>query len=230
MSQHEFYRGLTASTPIVIGYFPIAIAFGVIAGQAGMSLWQAVTMSLAVYAGASQFMAASMIATGAGGIEIVLATFVLNLRHLIMSMSLMNRIGSATLPFSKRSKMGLAYWITDETFAMASMNEKLSPAFLTGLMGASYLSWATGTAAGSLLTDVIPASVGASMSIGLYAMFIGLLVPAVRASWRAGMIALLSMLVGWAASEFVSGGWSIVIGTLAGSVLGILLFKESEAA
>lgn len=228
MIQREFYRGLTAATPIVIGYFPIAIAFGVIAGQSGISLWQAVTMSLAVYAGASQFMAASMIATGAGGVEIVLATFVLNLRHLIMSMSLMSRIGSATLPFSKRSKIGLAYWITDETFAMASMNDTLTPAFLSGLMGASYLSWAMGTAAGSLLTDVIPASVGASMSIGLYAMFIGLLVPAVRASRRAGVIALFSMLVSWAASEIVSGGWSIVIGTLAGSVLGIL-FKESDA-
>ncbi|MGD0857517.1 MAG: AzlC family ABC transporter permease, partial [Dehalococcoidia bacterium] len=61
----DFRQGVVASTPIVVGYLPIGIAYGILARQAGFSLFQAVSLSLFVYAGAAQFIAVSMIAAGA---------------------------------------------------------------------------------------------------------------------------------------------------------------------
>src|SRR5690625_3741876 len=89
---YMFRRGMTVGFPIMIGYLPIAITYGVLAKQSGMSLFELTLMSVMVFAGASQFMGANMIAVGAGTVEIIIATFVLNFRHFVMSLSFMNRL------------------------------------------------------------------------------------------------------------------------------------------
>jgi 4-azaleucine resistance transporter AzlC len=182
-------------------------------------------MSALVYAGASQFMALKMLASGAGAIEIVLATFVLNFRHFVLGLSLMSRLRKVAGPW----KVALSSVLTDETFAVASMRkEKTDPFFVAGLMLTSYLSWILGTVLGTLMSDAIPASISSSMSVALYAMFIGLLVPAVREAWKYGLIALLSMGLNTLFSFFVSGGWSIVLATVLGALAGIPLVRRKE--
>lgn len=133
-----FAEGVLKSVPIVIGYLPVAVAFGLISTQSGLSLYHTVLMSVMVYAGASQFMAVSMLAGGVGAMEIILATFILNFRHFIMSLSLMNGIKSVP----NQWKWVLSSWITDETFSVASFHkEKAGPGFLAGLMLTAYGSW-----------------------------------------------------------------------------------------
>jgi len=115
-------QGFQSSLPIALGYIPVAITFGVLAMQAGMSLLEVTLMSALVYAGASQFMGANMIAVQASAIEIIVATFVLNFRHFIMSFSFANTIRE-TVP--SRGRFFLSLGLTDETFAVAAMeNEK----------------------------------------------------------------------------------------------------------
>src|SRR5690625_1869605 len=92
-------RGLIAGFPIILGYLPVAVTFGVLAKQSGMSMTELTLMSLFVYAGASQFMGANMIAVGVGSIEIIVATFVLNFRHFVMSLSFLYRICSVVFTF-----------------------------------------------------------------------------------------------------------------------------------
>src|SRR5699024_12503865 len=84
-------RGVLAGIPIMLGYLPIAIAYGVLARQTGLSLAELILMSVLVFAGASQVMGVNMIGVGAGAIESVVATFVLNFCDFIMSMSYMNQ-------------------------------------------------------------------------------------------------------------------------------------------
>lgn len=228
-SKSNFTHGVATALPLVIGYLPIAVSFGVIARNAGIPLLQTILMSALVYAGASQFMAVNMIVAGAGGLEIVTATFVLNLRHLIMSLSLMHLWDK----IPKAWKAGFAFGITDETFAITSLQGEGSTrdsnrSFLAGLLLTAYGAWVGGTLLGGLLAGIIPPTVSESMAIGLYAMFIGLLVPAVRPSWRAGVVAVGSMGLCTLFYQIFDSGWAVVLATVVGAGIGVAIFGKEE--
>ncbi|MFS1512251.1 AzlC family ABC transporter permease [Chengkuizengella sp. SCS-71B] len=226
MNSHLFKKGAIAALPLVIGYLPVGIAFGIIAQETGISLFHSVLMSSVVYGGASQFMMLNMFATGSGFFEIILATFIINFRFFVMSLSLNQLFNKVP----KRWKTFLALGLTDETFAVASINNRPNVYFLVGLFLTSYVSWIVGTLLGALLSTIIPSSISESMSIALYALFIGLLIPAVRTAWKYGLVAVISMLIngifsGWL---LISSGWSMLLATLLGSLVGVFIFKGEK--
>lgn len=96
----EFLGGARAGVPVVLGFIPVGIAFGIMARQAGFEIWQTCGFSVFVYAGASQMMTVGMYAQGASIIAMVLATFLLNFRHLIMSTCV---FGALKNPLSNKS-------------------------------------------------------------------------------------------------------------------------------
>ena len=111
---HKLTQGGAAAWPICLGYLPIGLAFGVLAQKAGLSPFQVALMSMFVFAGSSQFIAVSMLSAGASFTAIVATTFMVNLRHLLMSSSL-----AAILGRKNRGKLSLfAYGVTDESFAI----------------------------------------------------------------------------------------------------------------
>jgi len=211
--------------PIALGYIPIAIAFGALAMEARLRLIEAALMSVIVFAGASQFMAVSMVLAGAGGWQIIAATLFINLRHLVMSMAVHNRIQT-----DKRGwRVLLSFGVTDETFALLTMqldSAAISPWFAAGLMGIAYLGWVGGTLIGGLSAQVIPARLSASMTLGLYALFIGLLMPQVRRSLRIGLIAAVSMAINAVLTPIIAPGWAIVIATTLGALFGAWITPE----
>lgn len=216
--------GMKDGLPIFIGYIPISITFGMIAVQGGFNLWQTLLMSALVFAGASQFMAVNMVVMGASSVEIVIATFILNLRHFILNLSIMNEWQH----MPKKWRSLLSFGITDETYSVLTMKEKKvkpEPYYMTGLIGMAYCSWLLGTALGGIFSNFIPPLISLGMSITLYAMFIGLLVPEMKKSWKVTAIALASILLSALLHQYVSNGWSIIVATLLGSSLGIILFK-----
>ena len=81
----QYFTGVRAGIPVILGFVPVGIAYAIMARQAGFSAFETVFMSIAVFAGASQMMAVGMYVQGASIIAMILATFILNLRHLIMS-------------------------------------------------------------------------------------------------------------------------------------------------
>lgn len=223
-------RGIVATTPLILSYIPVAITFGVLAQQSGMHLYEILMMSIFVYAGAAQFMAVQMFAVGAHAIEMILAVFVLNFRHFIMSFSFMNFLRHIPL----KQKAPLTLGMTDETFALASINKEIAKEkngmfFYFVMFLSAYSSWVLGTLIGGLLGDVIPEQLSNSMGIALYAMFIGLLVPAIRNQWRLGLIALIAMGINFFASSIMSSGWAIVTGTIFGGLTGVFILKDEES-
>ncbi len=109
-----FKDGLSAGWPICLGYLPIGMAFGVLAQKAGLTPVQIGLMSLLVFAGSSQFIAVSMISAGASAAAIITTTFVVNMRHVLMSSALAVYLRSA-----HRGLLALyAYGVTDESFAV----------------------------------------------------------------------------------------------------------------
>lgn len=225
---HMVRNGIVAGMPIMLGYLPVALTYGVLAGRSGMTMVELTLMSVLVFAGAAQFLAVGMVASGTGIIEIILATFVLNFRHFIMSFSFVNRLKGIAV----KAKLPMALGLTDETFAMSSLykdpaDERHGAYFYASLILTAYVSWVAGSFFGGVLGDVMPERLSDSMGIALYAMFIGLLIPSLKGSVRVASIAGAAMLINFICQSFeMSEGWSIVLGTVLGGFLGIWMPDE----
>jgi 4-azaleucine resistance transporter AzlC len=219
--------GLKAGFPILIGYFPAAMAFGLLAKTTGLSCMESWMFSVFVFAGASQFIALSLLQSGVAGIEIVIATFLINLRHLLMSAALTSKF-----PGKIKWPLWVAFGVTDETFSVAVIrNEPLTTPFLLAVELSAYVAWVAGTVFGYYMGALLPETVQASMGITLYAMFVAILIPEVRQTGRAGLMALGAGLLhlGLGRLKLLPQGWNIVIAIVTVSAAGALFVKEPDA-
>lgn len=212
--------GILGAWPICLGYLAIGLAFGVISQKAGLHPLEIGCMSLLVYAGSSQFIAVSMLGAGAGFFAIVITTFTVNLRHLLMSSSLsvhLKGLGHGWLS-------AFAYGVTDESFAlnMANFRERdwdWRRALI--LNHTSNLAWIGSTIAGGYGGQFIPAG-AFGIDYALIAMFICLLIFQIR-----GMVYVMVSLVSGFAAVFLSlsipGNSYIVIASVTAATLGVIL-------
>ncbi|WP_409294793.1 AzlC family ABC transporter permease [Peribacillus sp. SCS-26] len=224
-----FREGVSAGTSIAIGYFPIALTFGLIAKSTGLTLSETVMMSLFVFAGASQYMALNLLTLGTGTLEIILTTFIVNIRHFLMSASLNEKADDDHLA----KKAAYAFGITDETFSVASMKPgTVSAPYLFGVNGISYASWVIFSGLGFLFGSALPRVLQESMSIALYAMFIGLLVPSIKGNGKVLFLAAAAACFNsvFSISRVFSAGWSIVTATLLSAILveAISMLKKKQ--
>ncbi len=220
-------KGFIAATPIMLGYFPVAMAFGLLANNIGINMIETLLFSILVFAGASQFMALDLISAGVLYGNIILSTLLLNLRHMMMSASLALKIKE-----SRRSRLlFIAFGVTDETFAVASLSEEeITTPFILSLNGFSYLAWVGGTISGYLVGAILPKAVQSSLGIGLYAMFVAIITPEIRKSLR--VLALFALSGGIyfiiAFYKLMPSGWDLIVTIITSSVLGAFVFKEEE--
>lgn len=177
----EFWHGAKATFPLVVGAIPFGIIFGALAITAGLSTWATMAMSMFVFAGSSQFIAASLVASGASTVTIILTTLVVNLRHVLYATTL--------APFMKQLPhkwlLPLGFWLTDESFVVTAkryMSPDHSPYkhwFFFGSAVFMYTNWQLctfiGLMAGQAISD--PASWG--LDYAMVVTFIGMLVPMV---------------------------------------------------
>ena len=217
--------GLIASIPVAIGYFPVAMGFGLIAKNMSLSFSDTSLMSIMVYAGAAQFMALDLIRAGVSYAGIILATFLLNLRHMMMSASLaveFKNIPKKFLPL-------IGFGITDEAFSVISFNkDKIDLVFVSTVVLISYGSWIAGTLVGFAIGEILPKSLQSSLSIGLYAMFAALLFPEIKKSNKtlilglmaAGIYAVLYYL------NLFASGWDIILAIIISSALGVTILDK----
>ena len=218
MNGREFSSGLKAGTSIAVGYFPIALTFGLLAKTTGLSLIEAVAMSIFVYAGAAQYISLSLITAGVAPAVIVLNTFIVNIRHFLMTAALNEKMQ----PDDRWKKALYAFGITDESFSVLATQKdhKLSTSFAVGVIVIAYGSWVIFTAVGHLIGANLPQFLQASMSIALYAMFVGLLVPSMRGNRKVVSLALIAGAVNslFYFTEWLSTGWAIMVSTLASAI------------
>jgi len=203
-NKDAFRSGMRAGIPVAVGYIPIAIAFGLLAKSFDMPNVITLAMSLFIFAGASQFIGVQLIMAGSMYWEIILTTFILNLRHFLMSASLSQRLETT----SNRFLAAIAFGVTDETFSVASTRDESTRGhFVLGLNLIAFLAWNVGTWIGVFLAFGLPASVQTSMGIALYAMFIGLLIPSLTRKpviVVAGIAVLISLFLLVLAMAFVT--------------------------
>lgn len=219
--------GFKDSFPIVLGYMPVAIAYGVLAKTAGISLTTCFLMSALVYAGASQFIALNMIILGISTGEIILTTFLVNIRHLLMSASVQQKIEKHPLlnPI-------YAFGVTDEFFSVASFTKnELKPKYILFLEFTPYITWVSFSIVGYLLGSILPEVLKSSMNIALYAMFIALIIPEIKKHHVILGLTVLSGLVNTICIYLlkIPGGWSIMISVILVSLVGMKHPKVKEA-
>lgn len=204
--------------PIVMGYLPVGAAYGVLAQQAGLSLLNTVLMSVLVYAGSAQLIAVGMFAAGLNPASIVATTFVVNLRHLLMSASLAPNLRS----WNKWELALFAYEVTDESFAVHSMRfarGDLNKTVCFGINGLAQLSWVLASFAGFLAGASIPSVEPLGIDYALPAMFIALLVMQMKNGLHvlvAGFSGLLALLLNKAGAD----QWSVILATVIGATFG----------
>jgi 4-azaleucine resistance transporter AzlC len=218
-----FKEGLSAGWPICLGYLPIGMAFGVLAQKAGLTSVQIGLMSILVFAGSSQFIAVSMLAGGASAPAIIATTFVVNLRHLLMSSAL-----AVYLRAAHRGLLALyAYGVTDESFAVNlprfnAGNWNLSRALVVN--HAANLTWFVSTVAGGIGGRFIPEG-ALGIDYALVAMFICLLVYQIRKRIHL-LTALIAGITAVGLSLLIPGNAYIVIASVAAATLGVVIQRK----
>lgn len=229
----NFKHGLKRGFPIALGYLPVSFTFGLMAVSGGLPIWMAIFISMSNLTSAGQFAGTNLIIQGAGFIEITLTTFIINIRYMLMSLSLTQRLGS-DMNLPKRLLIG--FGVTDETFTVASMESgKLNFSFLLGLVSGPFFGWVIGTALGAFICAALPASLSSAMGIALYGMFIAIILPPAKKSKPVTFIILISVAVVCMMKYIpvlssISSGFRIIIATLIGAGIGALLFPINSKA
>ena len=217
---------MRAGIPVILGFVPVGIAYAIMAKQAGFTNLQTCLMSLSVFAGASQMMATGMFAQGASIFAMVLATFILNLRHLIMSTCVINRMKTGGIGI----RLLAAFGITDESFAIftTEKEENCTVMFLLGLVLVNYSSWNIGTLLGTIVSDFLPEILTASLGISLYAMFLGLLMPNLTNNRRLGVLVIFTAICNTILNQLVASSWALIISTLFCAFIGVFFVDLEE--
>lgn len=225
-AKKQYLSGMKAGIPVIFGFIPVGIAYAIMAREAGLSILQTCGMSLSVFAGASQIMATGMIKQGAGIITIIIATFLLNLRHIVMSVCVMDKMK----PKSIWIKFLTAFGVTDESFAIftTEKREKATPVFFLGLITVTYSSWNIGTLIGAVASNFLPDILSASFGIALYALFIGLLVPGLNKNFKLTALVVLTAVCNTLLSQLMDSSWALIISTLVCALIGVFFVDLKE--
>ncbi len=230
-NKNDFYYGLKRGLPIAMGYIPVSFTFGLMAVTGGIPIWMAVIISLTNLTSAGQFAGTNLIIGGAGYPEIILTTFIINMRYMLMSLSLTQRLDKG-MPLSKR--LIVSYGVTDEIFTLASLEKgTLSYPFLMGLILGPVIGWTSGTFFGAFISAALPDALSSAMGIALYAMFIAIILPSAMKSKPITIIVLLTVTITCILKyvplfHVISPGFRVIIATLLGSGIGALLFPIHE--
>lgn len=210
-----WWEGVGISQPIMIGYFPVAVMFGISARAAGLTAPEALCVSGVVFAGASQFALVGMIASGVSFPGALLGTAALNLRHVFYGPAIAPLLGA----LGWRQAMPLAFGLTDEVFASAiavlpgrSIEERAP--LMMGLETGAYCSWLAGTLVGALgfqaAAELTP-KLAPVLSFSLPSLFLVILLP--LAKGRGALPALVAaavaaplLLCGFSTAALLAGG------------------------
>ncbi|WP_411277038.1 AzlC family ABC transporter permease [Gaiella sp.] len=218
-----FKRGFWALAPLWLGVIPFGLAFAVTARAAGLSLLETQALSVFVFAGAAQLSAVGLIAVGAAGLEIVLTTLLLNVRHLLYGLSL-----GRVFHLTRRERPVVAFFLTDEAFGVAAAAKERSFAFLIGIELSLFMMWNLATFSGFQLGATIPDPTKLGVDLIFPLAFIAILVPLVRTRVEL-VVAVFAGTLAFGLQHGVPSGLPIFITGIAGSLVGAFLTRGAIA-
>ncbi len=219
-AKNEFWNGVRAEFPLLIGVFPFGMIYGALALNAGLSTSASQLMSSIVFAGSSQFVTAQLVHDAAPALVIIVTIAVVNLRHMLYSASLAPYLHDLSL----RWKTVLSYLLTDEAYAPTIIKyerEGIKPFSHWFLLGAGFslwFTWQVSTALGIFLGTAIPEDWPLDFALPL--TFIAMVVPILKnrpmiaSALSAGVVALLAFSLPYKLGIILAALTGILVGTI----------------
>lgn len=227
INTNELRRATSLGISIGVSYIPVALTFGLFAKNSGLTLLEAFCFSFFVITGSGQFMGLNLWIAGTNLIGIWFTVFLMNLRLFLMSSSLskiLNKKCKKWLPV-------IVPLITDESFALSALQEKkISPEFIVPIQCIGHFCWWFFTIVGYCVGGILPKNVSDSMGIGIYALFISMLIPQMKKSFSVTTIVLLSGFLNWIIgySKIFPSGWNMILAILISSFVGSFIIEKEE--
>ena len=234
-NRKKFIEGIKDGTPIGLAYFAVSFSLGIIAKKAGLSPIDGFIASMLNMASAGEYVGFTLMAAGASYIEMAGMILITNARYLLMSCSLSQKLR----PNEKLiHRLGVGYLVTDEIFGIAVNQEgDLNPFYSYGAGAVAIPLWSLGTALGILAGNILPVRLVSALSVALYGMFLGIIVPPAKKNKVILGIIIISFILSYLSSSLavfssISEGTRIIILTVVISLAAAVLFpvKEEEDA
>ncbi len=232
LNSKQWYRkGLRDGIPIALGYFAVAFALGIAAKRAGLTAIQTFLATLLTNASAGGYAGFLVIEENEPYINMALTMLVVNIRYLLMSCALSQKFSPKT-SFVHRLLVG--FDITDEIFGISmAVKGPLNPCYNYGAMTVSIPCWATGAALGVVMGDVLPASVVSALGVGLFGMFLAIIVPPARKNKIIAGVVITAFALSFAFSKIpylctLSEGTRVIILTVVIALAAAILFPVKE--
>lgn len=235
MKSESFKQGIKDGIPIGLGYLAVSFTFGMMAVSGGLSIWQAVLISLTNLTSAGQFAGLDIIIAGGSYWEIALTQLIINLRYCLMSFSLGQKL-RRDVPWVHR--YFVAFGVTDEIFGVSvSQKGKVSPYYNYGAMSMAIPGWTLGTLAGAISGSLLPEFMISALSVAIYGMFLAVVIPPAKTNKAVLGVVIAAMAVSSLFAVLpvltkVSSGFVIIITTVlvAGVAAVLCPVKEKEEA
>ncbi len=230
-NRQAFKKGVKNGIPIALGYFAVAFTLGIAAANAGLNAFQATLASLTNNASAGEFAGFMVIATGAGYLEMAVMQIVANARYLLMSFAMSQKIPQ---DMKLHHRLLVAFDLTDEIFGISIAEPgKLNPYFSYGAFSVAIPGWSLGTCLGVIMGNVLPPNVVSALSVGLFGMFVAIVVPAAKKNKILLGVVLVSMLAGFAfykipVFDAISSGTKTIILTVVIALIAAIVFPVKE--
>ena len=221
MNRKTLAAAFPVTVPVLMGYLAIGMAFGLMLQSIGYGALWAVLMSLLIYAGSGQYLGVSLLAAGAPLPEVAFLTLVINFRHLVYGLSMLEKFRGTGW-----RKLYMIFALTDETYALLSSAKAPEGVdehdfyFLVSLLDHSY--WVIGSAIGSLLGSALAFDT-TGVDFAMTALFLVIAV----GQWRGAGSHLPALLGGAAtlASLFLVGAEDMLLPALAIIVIALTLLR-----
>lgn len=227
----SFKKGLTDGLPIGLGYLAVSFSFGILAVAGGLNIWQATLISMTNLTSAGQFAGLSIMVSGGSLVEMIISQFIINLRYSLMSISLSQHIDeSMNLP----RKLFFGEFHTDEIFAVGmGRPEKLNHKYFLGVIILPYIGWSLGTFLGAVCGEILPTMVTNALGVALYGMFIAIIVPPMKHSWKVSVVVIIAIILSICFTYIpglknVSSGFAVIICAVTASLFGALVFPVKD--
>ena len=231
---NNYRRGLNAGIPIAVGYLSVSFTFGIIAVSYGLSWWQALIISMTTVTSAGQFAGIGIMLHPGQYFQMLISQLTINIRYSFMSISVGQK---ADERFKGLSRWILGFMMTDEIFAVATQEEKVSRSFFAGLATLPYLGWSAGTLLGAILGSVLPDRLMSALSLVIYGMFVAIVVPEMKKSRPVTLVVIFSILLSCAfyyipSLSKISSGITITVVAIVSAAVGSILFpiKDEEVS
>ena len=214
--RREFVAGVRDSVGIGAGYLAVSLAFGLYAARGGIPAWASGLLSATNLSSSGQFAGLVVVLSAGSLVQLALTVAVVNLRYVLMSLSLAQRLEPGTGVWRR---LLIGYGVTDEIYAVAMARPVVPASYVLGLVPVPVLGWTTGTVVGALVGQLLPPSLQAAFGVLLYGMFVAIVVPAASRSRAVAGVVLAAAVASTVltlvpVTAGLQPGWRIILVTV----------------